>query len=310
MQLFNKSVLVAGCALFVAGCGVVGGSSGAPRAGTAPVPPAATVPDGPPRVGAPYSIAGRTYTPVDQTDYDEVGYASWYGSELDGEPTASGEAFRPTWVSAAHRTLPLPAYAEVTRLDTGRTILVRINDRGPADPARLIDLSAGAADQLGFTERGMVQVRVRRTNPSESERIALRSGQSVPARLDTPDSLLTILRERAARLPVPRNFNAAPPRPTTPRPAAGNGSANGSATAGATATTIPAGAGPFVVQVGAFSNRASADAMARRLGAQVVEANGLFRVRYGPFNTVTEAEGAVARARSLGQPGAVIQRAP
>ena len=125
---------------------VGGGEAGSPARGPlASTVSATAVSDAPVQVGAPYSIGGRSYTPVDQTDYDEVGYASWYGSELAGRPTANGEAFVAEGVSAAHRTLPLPSYVEVTRLDTGRTILVRINDRGPADPTRLIDLSAGAA---------------------------------------------------------------------------------------------------------------------------------------------------------------------
>lgn len=249
--------------------------------------------DTPMRVGAPYSIGGNSYTPVDQIDYDEVGYASWYGAELEGRPTASGEPFRSGWVSAAHRILPLPSYVEVTRLDTGRTILVRINDRGPADPRRLIDLSTAAAQQLGIAEQGMAQVRVRRVNPSESERMTLRTGQNASLRLETPDSLLEILRERAARLPRPAAYT--PPR-AAPSPAS--------------PAAMPVGTGGFVVQIAAFSDRARAETLARRLGAQIIAAGNVFRVRYGPFTTEAEAQAAVARARELGQPGAVIQHAP
>ena len=302
MPLNNKLVLLGAAALslVLSGCNIVG-DSGAPAA--APRPAARPmVSDWPVRVGAPYQIAGRTWTPADQVDYDEVGYASWYGSELDGAPTANGEAFNPGGVTAAHRTLPLPSYVEVTRLDTGRTILVRINDRGPADPNRLIDLSAGAAEQLGITESGMVPVRVRRTNPVESERSTLRSGQPVPLRLDTPDSLLEILRERAARLPLPTGYSAAPRRATTPgQPVSGPAARPGD---------VPPGPGPWIVQVGAYSSRASAEAIARRIGAQVVDGGGVFRVRYGPLNDAAAAQAAVARARRAGQPGAVILRAP
>lgn len=281
----------------LAGCVGQAGDFG-PAATPGPVsrpsrPAASAVPDTPVLVGAPYSIGGRSYTPVDQVDYDEVGYASWYGSELDGRPTANGEPFRPAYATAAHRTLPLPSYVEVTRLDTGRTILVRINDRGPADATRLIDLSAGAAEQLGIEESGMAQVRVRRTNPPESERMTLRSGLLALPRIDTPDSLLEILRERVARLPRPAGF-ATRPTPVAP-PAAG-------------APRPSATGGPFIVQVAAFSDRARAQALATRLGAQVVQAGTIFRVRYGPFATEAEANAAVARARSLGQPGAIIQR--
>lgn len=249
------------------------------------------VSDTPVRLGAPYSIGGRTYTPVDQTDYDEVGYASWYGNELAGRPTANGEAFNPDGVTAAHRTLPLPSYVEVTRLDTGRTILVRINDRGPADPNRIIDLSAGAAEQLGITDLGMVQVRVRRINPVDTERLALRQGNAVPPRLDTPDSLLELLRERAARLPRPTAYR--PPMPAGGSPA--------------TSAAAPASGG-FIVQVGAYSSRARAEEVARRTGATVVQSGNVYRVRYAPFATEAEARAAIARASAAGQPGAVIIR--
>ena len=258
---------------------------------------ATAVSDGPVQIGAPYSIGGQRYTPLDQTDYDEVGYASWYGSELAGRPTANGEAFVAEGVSAAHRTLPLPSYVEVTRLDTGRTILVRINDRGPADPARLIDLSAGAAQQLGIAESGMVQVRVRRTNPVDTERLALRQARAVPMRIDTPDSLLEILRERANRLPRPAAYRPAP----APRPTAAPVAAVPTPTA---APTI----GGFIVQVGAYSNRARAQEVARRTGASVVQAGSIYRVRYAPVATQAEAQAAIARAAAAGQPGAVIVR--
>lgn len=292
MRLPIRSAGAALCLAALSGCVGSGGQGDAPV--SRPQPPAqSAVSDTPVRIGAPYQIGGRTYTPVDQTDYDEVGYASWYGSELGGQPTANGEAFAPAAVSAAHRTLPLPSYVEVTRLDTGRTILARINDRGPADPNRLIDLSAGAAEQLGITDVGMVQVRVRRTNPVESERLALRQGVAVPARLDTPDSLLEILRERAARLPRPAAWRP----PAAPQPA----------TAPARPASTDAG---FVVQVGAFGSRARAEEVARRTGANVVQAGTVYRVRYAPFATEAEARAAIARAAAAGQPGAVIIREP
>jgi hypothetical protein len=103
------------------------------------------VSDVPVRVGKPYAVRGTTYVPAADPSYDMLGYASWYGSE-SGNQTANGERFRPKAVSAAHTTLPLPSYVEVTSLDSGRTILVRVNDRGPfAGRGRIIDLSRGAA---------------------------------------------------------------------------------------------------------------------------------------------------------------------
>lgn len=294
-------------ALLASTAGCVGGGEPSTPA-QRPLPSTASVAavsDTPVQIGTPYSVGGQRYTPVDQTDYDEVGYASWYGSELAGRPTAYGESFLAEGVSAAHRTLPLPSYVEVTRLDTGRTILVRINDRGPADPARLIDLSAGAAQQLGIAETGMVQVRVRRTNPVDTERLALRQGRAVPARIDTPDSLLEILRERANRLPRPAAYRppvAAPAPAVAPRviptPAP---------VSPATATASPT-TGGFIVQVGAYASRARAAEVARRTGATVVQAGSIYRVRYTPFATQAEAQAAIARAAAAGQPGAVIVR--
>jgi rare lipoprotein A len=137
------------------------------------------VSDVPVRIGPAYTVRGTTYTPAADASYDRVGYASWYGPE-SGDQTANGERFRPDWVTAAHTTLPLPTYVEVTALDTGRRILVRVNDRGPFAGGRLIDLSRGAAEQLGVKAQGVAPVRVRVVEPSERDRERLREGK--PAR--------------------------------------------------------------------------------------------------------------------------------
>lgn len=138
------------------------------------------VSDNPVRIGPPYSIRGTTYVPAPAPAYDVLGYASWYGGE-SGNRTANGERFRASWITAAHTTLPLPTYVEVTALETGRRIIVRVNDRGPfAGDERIIDLSRGAAEELGIRERGVAPVRVRRVEPSEKDRERLREGK--PAR--------------------------------------------------------------------------------------------------------------------------------
>ena len=138
------------------------------------------VSDVPVKIGGPYRIRGTTYVPAVDPAYDVLGYASWYGNE-SGKRTASGERFRANWVTAAHTTLPLPSYVEVTALDTGRRIVVRINDRGPfAGGARIIDLSRGAAEQLGIRVGGSAAVRVRLAEPSAKDRDRLRKGK--PAR--------------------------------------------------------------------------------------------------------------------------------
>ena len=138
----------------------------------------AAVRDVPVRIGPPYQVRGVTYVPAADPSFDMLGYASWYGSEA-GDRTASGERFRTRWITAAHPTLPLPTYAEVTSLDSGRRIVVRINDRGPfAGGARIIDRSRGAAEALGFRERGSAAVRVRRIEPLEADRQRLRKGKA------------------------------------------------------------------------------------------------------------------------------------
>ncbi len=136
------------------------------------------VSDTPVKIGKPYKVRGTTYVPEADPGYDMLGYASWYGSE-SGNVTASSERFRPEWITAAHRTLPLPTYVEVTALDTGRRILVRINDRGPFGPAkRIIDLSRGAAELLGVKTQGLARVRVQRVEPSKKDRDRLRRGKA------------------------------------------------------------------------------------------------------------------------------------
>ncbi|AEI37104.1 MAG: septal ring lytic transglycosylase RlpA family protein [Zymomonas mobilis subsp. pomaceae] len=110
----------------------------------------------------PYNVGGVTYVPKDDPHYNEVGYASWYGDDFAGHPTAIGEKFSPNGISAAHKTLPLPCYVEVTNLETGRHLVVRVNDRGPFVQGRIIDLSRGAARALGIEKKGTARVRVKR----------------------------------------------------------------------------------------------------------------------------------------------------
>lgn len=137
------------------------------------------VSDTPVRIGKPYTVRGITYVPAADPSYDMLGYASWYGDE-SGSQTANGEHFRPEAVTGANKTLPLPSYVEVTDLDTGKRIIVRINDRGPFARGRVIDLSEGAAKELGTKRRGVVPVRVRIVEPTARDRKRLREGK--PAR--------------------------------------------------------------------------------------------------------------------------------
>jgi rare lipoprotein A len=112
------------------------------------------------RIGAPYSIAGKTYTPEENPNYHAEGVASWYGEDFHGRLTANGEVFDMHSMSAAHATMPLPSYARVTNLSNHKSVIVRVNDRGPYSGDRLIDVSESAATLLGFHGSGLAPVRV------------------------------------------------------------------------------------------------------------------------------------------------------
>lgn len=112
------------------------------------------------QVGKPYKIRGKWYTPEEDLDYVAEGQASWYGPNFHGRLTANGEIYDQYALSAAHPTMPLPSYARVTNLENGRSVMVRVNDRGPFAHNRIIDLSARAADMLGYRNSGVADVQV------------------------------------------------------------------------------------------------------------------------------------------------------
>ncbi len=112
------------------------------------------------KVGNPYQIDGIWYYPERDLNYDETGIASWYGDKFHGRPTANGEIFDANLISAAHKTLPMPSAVRVINLENGRSIILRVNDRGPFAAGRIIDLSREAARLLGFKEQGLARVRV------------------------------------------------------------------------------------------------------------------------------------------------------
>src|ERR1700726_2874640 len=112
------------------------------------------------RVGKPYIVGGRVYVPEEDVNYREEGLASWYGDDFHGRLTANGEGFDMASLSAAHPTLPMPCYARVTNLGNGKSLIVRVNDRGPYAGNRLIDVSNRAAELLEFKNVGVARVRV------------------------------------------------------------------------------------------------------------------------------------------------------
>lgn len=118
------------------------------------------------KVGTPYQIDGQWYRPHEDTRYDEAGMASWYGADFHGRKTSNGEVYDMMGLSAAHRTLPMPSYVYVTNLTNDRTILLRVNDRGPYAHGRILDLSKSAAHALGVITHGTAQVRVRYAGPA------------------------------------------------------------------------------------------------------------------------------------------------
>jgi len=156
-----RGTLILALTGLLAACSSLGGAGGGAR-----VP---MVRDPAPIVEAtmrPYQVRGRWYRPTEQPGYDEIGTASWYGAQFNGRATASGERFDMNALTAAHKTLPLPALVEVTNLANGRSTIVRVNDRGPFAENRIIDLSRGAAEEIGLLARGVGQVRVRYVGPA------------------------------------------------------------------------------------------------------------------------------------------------
>jgi len=118
------------------------------------------------KTGQPYQVAGIWYVPHEQPNYDETGIASWYGDAFQMKATANGEIFDMNQLSAAHTTLPLPSIVEVTNLENGRKLRVRVNDRGPFVDNRIIDLSRAAATELGYDRKGLARVRVKYIGPA------------------------------------------------------------------------------------------------------------------------------------------------
>ncbi|MGH1457202.1 MAG: septal ring lytic transglycosylase RlpA family protein [Alphaproteobacteria bacterium] len=112
------------------------------------------------KVGSPYKIKGQKYYPKVDFEYDETGIASWYGPGFHGKSTANGERFDENELTAAHKTLPLPSIVRVTNLENGRSLVVRVNDRGPYAHSRIIDMSKRSAELLGFRGKGIAKVRV------------------------------------------------------------------------------------------------------------------------------------------------------
>lgn len=262
-------------------------ASGPPEPATTGLRATGPEADYPVLVGAPYSIAGTAYKPEDVLNYDAVGHLA--------ADQAGGSA-----ISGAHHTLPLPSYVEVTSLETGRTILVRLERRGPMSSNALVALSPGAMSQLGASSA--TPVRVRRVNPPEDQRALLRAGRAAPLRMDTPMSLVSVLKRRL-QAPAPVSAPAAPVRPAVgvEKPAPARVAATPVAATTPVASARPAStAHGLVVQAGAFSSAESARKAAKAVGGTVSQTGKLWRVRTGPFATRAAAEASLAKVRAAG----------
>ena len=258
-------------------------------------------------LGEPYTADGVIYAPAD-APFDDVGYV--------GLDEAAGPA-----ISISHRTLPLPSYVEITALDSGRTILARVERRGPMTGKQLVALSAAGFAQLEADPAQPLAARVRRVNPQEYERALLRTNQRAPARLVTPGPLLEVLRKLLAAKSAPAPIAVIDPDPVAGDPVAAAPPVNpvpvkavpAKPTAAKPATPKPTPAkappakvatvsvtGGFTVQIAAFASRANADATAKKLGGRVSGSGKLWRVQLGPFANRAAAEAGLARAKKAG----------
>ncbi|MEL6688523.1 MAG: septal ring lytic transglycosylase RlpA family protein [Pseudomonadota bacterium] len=158
------------------------------------------------KVGQTYTIMGQTFTPRHDPDYDRTGVASWYGPKFHGKPTANGEVFDKRAMTAAHTTLPLNSMVRVTNLENGRSVVVRLNDRGPFVGGRIIDMSEAGAEALGFKPQGTVNVRVRYLGPADPMAGERWLPQTAPRMVELP-------KENLSPAPAPYIPPVVPSRP-------------------------------------------------------------------------------------------------
>jgi len=277
------------------------------------------------KVGKPYQVAGVWYYPAVDYDYVETGIASWYGPKFHRRPTANGEIFDMNKISAAHRTLPLPSIVRVTNLENGRSLMVRVNDRGPFAHGRIIDVSRRSAQLLGFMRKGTARVRVE-VVPDASRRLAARDQPGVTAATGsaiTSEALPRTPVEQAALTPPP-GARVAPQAPA----AAGNPPAGKLeiARAATQETKVapaeinghvslrPVGESDIYVQAGSFSFYENAVRLRARLSGlgqsgisrAMVDGRDVFRVRLGPVASVDQADLLLGRLISSGYPDSRI----
>jgi rare lipoprotein A len=285
------------------------------------------------KVGNPYQINGVWYYPKEDPNYDETGIGSWYGEQFHNKVTANGEIFDMNEVTAAHPTLPMPSLVRVTNLENGRTIVVRVNDRGPYVNGRVIDLSRRSAQLLGYDRQGTAKVRVQYVGPAPvgsdpATQLASRSGA------DERPSAAPRGGVSAEALPPPpgvKGRSGEVARPAQAQPSAmevlAAQNAQGPRPTGAPGELItkaelskqspelgPARGGQIYVQVGAFTLHENAHKLAAQMSligpanvsSTLVNRQEFFRVRLGPYNQVVAADQALQQAINSGQTNARI----
>ncbi len=263
-----------------------------------------SIPDAVPRIEPlgrgtmrPYTVMGQSYVPMTRLEpYRARGIASWYGRRYHGKQTASGEVYDMYAMSAAHTILPIPSYARVTNVANGRSIVVRINDRGPFIDNRLIDLSYTAAHKLGIIGAGSGTVEVESIIPGATPAPPPTPVASAPPTPATPAPV----EAPVTAIPLP------PPTPVTAPPVA------------AAPTTVASATTGSYVQFGAFGVQANAESYLSRLQAQadwlagslrVHHSNGIYRVQAGPYASDAAARETAERAgQTLGVKPVVISR--
>jgi rare lipoprotein A len=276
------------------------------------------------KVGNPYKINGQWYYPKVDYEYSETGIASWYGPNFHGKPTANGEIFDMNEVSAAHRTLPLPSVVLVTNLDNGRSLKMRVNDRGPYASGRIIDVSRRSAQLLGFYRQGTARVRVEIVADESRQLADNPRGAPVQALADPGSSNSAQNSANVEGGPLQASSNTSP-EPAIPAMADGGvtrealmplgGSDQAMATPEGSIIPIRAASpSQLYVQAGAYSRFDNA----KRVRAQLsglgpvdihpfqVDGRRLYRVRLGPLSSSDEADRLLADTVRAGYPGSHI----
>jgi rare lipoprotein A len=312
----------------IAGASLVGcGSGNGEKLGERVIPLGQPVPKGGGRytTGVAYKVDGVWYQPREDPAYDRVGTASWYGELFHGRRTANGEIYDMDRLSAASPTLPLPVYVRVTNLENRRSIVVRVNDRGPYRSSRIIDLSRRSAEALGFRHRGTARVRVQYLaraplngdDSYERRYLASQSWGPLASRANAADLGAVGSLTAGARRRMERTYDTerAPSSTLDPLPSAAPAPLRWEASAPAPAPALrAAGSREFLVQAGSFRSEDNAERARARLGSiapvEVARAQfgdgTLYRVRIGPFASREAAASALSRVTDAGYSGAKI----